>query len=63
MVYVDDIVLTSNSINFIQLVIAYIQSHIALKTLGKLYCFLSIEATWADDGMFLNQTKYVSDLL
>lgn len=63
MAYVYDIVLTGNSTDFIQSVIAYMQSQFAIKTLGKLYDFFGVEATWTDDGLFLNQAKYVYDLL
>lgn len=44
MVYVDDSVLIGDDSTFITSVIQFLQSHFALKTLGKLHYFLGIEA-------------------
>jgi len=38
--------------------------HFALKDLGQLHYFLSVETSWDTDGsLHLSQTKYIKDLL
>ncbi|GKC03714.1 ribonuclease H-like domain-containing protein [Tanacetum coccineum] len=63
LVYVDDIIITSNSISKIEKFKVYLKSKFMIKDLGKLKYFLGIEVVDTDKGMCLNQRKYVLDLL
>ena len=63
LVYVDDIVLTSNSPSFLQSLILQLSSKFELKDLGNLHYFLGLQITRTTNGLFLNQTKYAHDLL
>ncbi|KAL5831968.1 hypothetical protein ACOSQ4_017322 [Xanthoceras sorbifolium] len=63
LVYVDDILITGNDLILIQQVIKDLNSCFALKTLGSVNYFLGFEAYRNDDGLFLTQTKYTTDLL
>ena len=64
LVYVDDIIVTSNSLNFIQALITRSNSEIALKDLNSLHYFLGIEVHKLKDGsLLLFEQKYIKDLL
>jgi hypothetical protein len=53
----------SSSSSAVDLLLGQLQSKFALKDLGSLSYFLSIEVKKAIDGICLTQTKYTPDLL
>lgn len=63
LVYVDDIVLTSNCPSILQSLIQQLSSKFELKDLGNLHFFLGLHITQTSKGLFLNQSKYAHDLL
>lgn len=63
LVYVDDILITSNSTSSIVALIANLNSKFPLKDLGGLNYFLEIQATVQSNSICLSQTKYINDLL
>ncbi|GJV55065.1 ribonuclease H-like domain-containing protein [Tanacetum coccineum] len=63
LVYVDDIIITGNSISEIDKFKVFLKSKFMTKDLGKLKYFLGIEVIDTDKGICLNQRKYVLDLL
>lgn len=63
LIYVDDLVLTSSSLSFMQQIVTHLTSKFALKDLGQLHYFLGIEAQSTESGLFLTQRKYITDLL
>ncbi|GJZ47308.1 ribonuclease H-like domain-containing protein [Tanacetum coccineum] len=63
LVYMDDIIITGNSISEIEKFKVYLKSKFMIKDLGKLKYFLGIEVVDTDKGICLNQRKYVLDLL
>ncbi|KAL8104492.1 hypothetical protein AgCh_028637 [Apium graveolens] len=62
-VYVDDIVITSNDTCEIADVKRRLASEFEMKDLGKLRYFLGIEVSRSPGGIFLSQRKYTLDLL
>ncbi|GJY05778.1 ribonuclease H-like domain-containing protein [Tanacetum coccineum] len=63
LVYVDDIIITGNSVSEIEKFKVFLKSKFMIKDLGKLKYFLGIEVVDIDKGICLNQRKYVLDLL
>ncbi|RVW86352.1 Retrovirus-related Pol polyprotein from transposon RE1 [Vitis vinifera] len=63
LVYVDEILVTSNVRSFIDELISNLQLDFAMKDLGQLSYFLGIEATCDSSGLHLRQTRYIIDLL
>nr|GEX48146.1 ribonuclease H-like domain-containing protein [Tanacetum cinerariifolium] len=63
LVYVDDIIITGNSVSEIEKFKVFLKSKIMIKDLGKLKYFLGIKVVDIDKGICLNQRKYVLDLL
>jgi hypothetical protein len=63
LIYVDDILVSSNSPSAISGLIKHLQHDFAVKDLGALSYFLGIQATRHDGALFLTQSKYVTDLL
>jgi hypothetical protein len=64
LVYVDDIILTGNSPQFLKSVTQQLNSSFSLKDLGDLDYFLGIEVKVQPSGsLLLSQGKYVRDLL
>lgn len=64
LVYVDDILITSNDSNFISLLKFQLNQEFALKDLGLLKFFLGIEVKYTPDGcMVLSQKRYIQNLL
>ena len=59
----DDIIVTGSSTSYIHRFNAEISKKFSLKDLGPLSFFLGIEVTPTRQGIHLNQTKYLSDLL
>ena len=63
LVYVDDILITGDSSALIHSMIQALTSRFALKTLSSISYFLGFEAFIDSSGLYLNQAKYIFDLL
>jgi len=63
LVYVDDILVTSNDSNFLKEFTSKLNSVFALKDLGSLYYFLRIEVRRDSSGFYLNQGIYILNVL
>jgi hypothetical protein len=63
LIYVDDILVCSNSPSAISGLISHLQCEFAVKDLGPLSYFLGIQATRTHNALYLTQTKYITDLL
>ncbi|GJY31704.1 ribonuclease H-like domain-containing protein [Tanacetum coccineum] len=63
LVYVDDIIITGNSITEIEKFKTFLKTKFMIKDLRKLKYFLGIEVIDIDKGICLNQRKYCLDLL
>jgi len=63
LIYVDDIIVTSNDQEFITSLIANLQLEFSMKDLGQLAYFLGIKATHSFFGLHLRQTRYIINLL
>lgn len=64
LVYVDDIIITGNSITLIQTIVTRLDSEFSLKQLGKLDYLLGVQVQHLQNGsLLLSQTKYLTDLL
>lgn len=63
LVYADDILITGNSPSLIAQLTADLNAQFALKVLGSLHYFLGIEAYHDNSGLYLSQSKYITDLL
>ena len=63
LVYVDDIVLTGNSISELAAIKSILHQHFRIKDLGPLKYFLGIEVAQSEKGICLSQRKYCLDLL
>jgi hypothetical protein len=62
LLYVDDIVLTSNTLIFLDTLIYHLSSIFELKDLRPLHYFLGIQVTRDSKGLHLSQTKYATAL-
>ncbi|KAH9750213.1 retrovirus-related pol polyprotein from transposon RE1 [Citrus sinensis] len=63
LIYVDDILITGPDSDLLESFIAKLSKVFALKDLGLVTYFLSVEVCYTDNGMHLSQTKYIKDLL
>ena len=63
LIYVDDLIITGNNSDSIALLKKNLQLQFPIKDLGKLKYFLGIEMATSSKGLFLNQRKYIMDLL
>ncbi|XP_071728704.1 uncharacterized mitochondrial protein AtMg00810-like [Rutidosis leptorrhynchoides] len=63
LLYVDDIILTASSTEFLQRVIASLHREFSMTDLGPLDYFLGISVTRTSSGMFLSQKKYATEIL
>jgi len=63
LVYVDDLIITSNNSHFAASVIQQLGRKFSLKDLGPLHFFLGIEVIPTQNELFLTQHKYIRDLL
>lgn len=62
-VYVDDIILTGNDVVKLKKLKKRLAGEFEIKYLGTLKYFLGMEFARSKDGIFVNQCKYVLDLL
>lgn len=60
---VDDLIVTGNQEKAVHTFILQLAQRFSLKDLGPLTYFLGVEVTPHKDGLFLNQRKYIADLL
>nr|XP_020197791.1 uncharacterized mitochondrial protein AtMg00810-like [Aegilops tauschii subsp. strangulata] len=63
LLYVDDIIVTASSPELLRQHTARLSTEFAIKDLGPLHYFLSIEVVRRADGFFLHQQQYAQDLL
>jgi hypothetical protein len=63
LVYVDDIIVASSSLEDTSALLCDLERDFALKDLGELHYFLGIEVTKINDGIMLSQGKYAKELL
>ncbi|CAN6720741.1 unnamed protein product [Malus baccata var. baccata] len=63
LIYVDDLIITGDNVNEINALKCSLHQQFAIKDLGVLKYFLGIEMATSSKGLFLNQRKYVVDLL
>ncbi|XP_058222244.1 uncharacterized mitochondrial protein AtMg00810-like [Rhododendron vialii] len=63
LVYVDDLLVTGNDLLSIRRLQEFLSSKFQLKNLGKLKYFVGIEVARSAKGIFINQRKYVLDIL
>ena len=63
LLYVDDIIITGSATDAITEVIGALHSEFDIKDLGNLHYFLGIQITQQPNGLYLSQSKYISDLL
>jgi hypothetical protein len=63
LLYVDDIILTVSSTEFLCLTVSTLQCELAMKDLGPLHHFLAITVECRPDGLFLHQRTYTLDVI
>jgi hypothetical protein len=63
LLYVDDIIVTASSAQFLQGLLDQLHREFAMTDLGPLHFFLGIAVTRNVDGLFLSQRQYATDLL
>ncbi|XP_050379460.1 cyclic nucleotide-gated ion channel 1-like [Argentina anserina] len=63
LIYVDDLIITGDCSDEITALKCALHKKFAIKDLGRLKYFLGIEMVYSQKGLFLNQRKYIVDLL
>nr|XP_016441060.1 PREDICTED: uncharacterized mitochondrial protein AtMg00810-like [Nicotiana tabacum] len=63
LVYVDDLLITENSVQLIEHAKAILHRQFRVKDLGELKYFLGIEVLRSKTGILLNQKKYILELI
>ena len=61
--YVDDLIITGRQLVLIQNMKSDLQKHFEMTDLGILHYFLGLQIWHIEDGIFLSQPKYVTNLL
>lgn len=63
LLYVDDMIITGSNNALLDNLIAQLSKVFRMKDMGPVHYFLGIQVHHVDDGLFLNQEKYATDLL
>ena len=63
LVYVDDIIITGNDCGLITKLQQLLHVTFHMKNLGQLTYFLGLEVHYRSHGLFVNQHKYIQDLI
>lgn len=63
LIYVDDLIITGNSLDAINKLKSLLSTNFHMKDLGNLSYFLGMEFTISSQGIFISQRKYALDLL
>lgn len=63
LVYVDDIIVASSSLEATTSLLKDLEKYFSLKDLGDLHYFLGIEVKWFPDKLMLFQERYATELL
>lgn len=63
LIYVDDVVLARNNVEFLQKVKDYLNQKFRIKDLERLKYFLGIKVVRFNEGFVLSQGKYTLDIL
>ncbi|XP_019087653.1 PREDICTED: uncharacterized protein LOC109127439 [Camelina sativa] len=63
LLYVDDILLTDNNQSLLDQLLQSLNTRFSMKDLGPPRYFLGVQIESTDDGLFLHQTTYASDIL
>jgi hypothetical protein len=63
LLYIDNIIVTASSTNFLQRLLIRLHSEFVMTDLGELHFFLGIAVCRTSDNILLSQRKYVVDLL
>ena len=63
LVYTDDLIITGSNETSVAKLKVDLQRQFSIKDLGKLKYFLGIEMATSSKGVFLNQQKYILDML
>ena len=63
LLYVDNIIVTGNSLPFIDHLVSRLVTVFDLKDLGPLAYFLGLQIEYTSQGLFVHQSKYALDLL
>lgn len=63
LVYVDDILLTASTSDFLAHIVKLLRQEFAIKDLGDIRFFLGVQVRRDEHGFFLNQAQYAEDIL
>ncbi|GJV25808.1 ribonuclease H-like domain-containing protein [Tanacetum coccineum] len=63
LLYVDDIILTASSSDFLKRIISSLHGEFAMTDIGPLNYFLGIVATRTTNGLFLSKSMYATEIL
>lgn len=63
LVYIDDLLITGNSIKEIKQIKEELHKLFTIKDLGSAKYFLGLEIVRKKEGMYINQRKYILDIL
>ena len=63
LVYVDDVIITSTNCGLITKLQQLLHATFHMKDLGQLTYFLGLEVHYRSHGLFMNQHKYIQDLI
>jgi len=63
LLYVDDIILTASSMDFLRRIISALQQEFSMKDLGELHHFLGMHVQRHSGGFLLSQKQYMLDIL